>query len=143
MIVYQSDKQRFLDDVLSNTIEQKILADFQFKLNRTTTSSEITSWKNSMMYMQNVLLDPEIPANCGIAIEYKIPLTSKRIDFILSGMGKDKKGVAVSRSDERDEWMWHSRAPQGASSARTAMLEGLAASSAATRPRSMFSDIDD
>ena len=30
-------------------------------------------------------MDNDIPDNCGVAIEYNIPLTSKRIDYIISG----------------------------------------------------------
>jgi DUF2075 family protein len=95
MIVYQSEKRQFIEDVVSNSIEKKILSQFQLKLNRTTTAKEINSWKNSMMYMQNILMDTDIPETCGVAIEYKIPLTSKRVDFILSGTSEEKEGLAI------------------------------------------------
>lgn len=95
MIIYQNNKQGFLDDVASNEIELKILDVFRAKLNFTTSNSEIESWKNSMMYMHNVLVDNEIPADCGVAIEYKIPMTSKRVDFILSGKNALLKEAAV------------------------------------------------
>ena len=32
-----------------------------------------------------VLSDAQIPDNAGVAIEYNIPQTSKRVDFIISG----------------------------------------------------------
>lgn len=95
MIVYQSEKKQFIEDVVSNTIEQKILDQFRLRLNRTTSVNEINSWKNSMMYMQNILMDADIPETCGVAIEYKIPLTSKRVDFIISGIGEKKEGLAI------------------------------------------------
>lgn len=62
-LVYNETKKRFLDDVLSNNIEQIILDFFQKKLERTTSASEIDSWRNSMMYMKNILDDQEIPAD--------------------------------------------------------------------------------
>ncbi|MBU4078427.1 DUF2075 domain-containing protein [Patescibacteria group bacterium] len=37
----------------------------------------------------------EIPGDVGIAIEYKIPSTSKRIDFIITGKNEDNKPVLV------------------------------------------------
>jgi uncharacterized protein len=37
-----------------------------------------------------VLNDDGIPADCGVAIEYGIPQTSKRIDFILSGANTEQ-----------------------------------------------------
>ena len=50
--------------------------------------SQIRSWENSMEYMYKVLNDSEIPADCGVAIEFTIPTTSKRIDFILTGLNQ-------------------------------------------------------
>jgi len=95
MIVYQSTKQGFSDDVINNNIEIAIIDVFQKKLGKKTTISEINSWKNSMMYMQNILEDDEIPNDCGVMIEYQIPQTSKRIDFILTGQNQEKIDHAV------------------------------------------------
>ena len=61
MLVYNKQKKEFLEDVLSNNIEKIILDFFQKKLERTTQKTEIDSWKNSMMYMKNILEDIEIP----------------------------------------------------------------------------------
>lgn len=44
-----------------------------------------------MQHMYKVLIDPEIPENAGIAIEYNIPQTSKRVDFIISGYDSSKQ----------------------------------------------------
>ena len=59
MLVYNAKKETFLQDVLSNNIEKIILDFFRQKLERNTSQSEIDSWKNSMMYMKNILEDPE------------------------------------------------------------------------------------
>jgi len=40
--------------------------------------------------MAKVLNDDEIPADAGVAIEYNIPQTGKRVDFILTGRSEDK-----------------------------------------------------
>lgn len=42
-----------------------------------------------MNYMYKVLNDDEIPPDAGVAIEFNIPQTSKRVDFIISGYGAD------------------------------------------------------
>lgn len=47
--------------------------------------SEVRSWKESLVALAKVLNDDGIPGDCGVAIEYGIPQTAKRIDFILSG----------------------------------------------------------
>jgi len=95
MIVYQSTKSGFSKDVTTNQIETAILAVFQKRLGRKTTKREIDSWKNSMMYMENILQDNDIPNDCGVMIEYQIPQTSKRIDFILTGQDGAKIDHAV------------------------------------------------
>ena len=95
MIVYQSTKEKFSNDVVTNRIEVAILEIFKKKIGRSTTKSEINSWKNSMMYMENILQDKEIPGDCGVMIEYQIPQTSKRIDFILTGQDEKKIDHAV------------------------------------------------
>lgn len=95
MIVYSGSRADFTSDVLSNQIEKKILDAFALRLGRRTSGAEIESWKNSMQYMNNVLTSGDIPEDAGVAIEYQVPLTSKRVDFILSGADADRKDVAV------------------------------------------------
>lgn len=95
MIVYQATKASFSEDVLNDQIENKIHGFFKKNLNRSTGNREVLSWKNSMQYMDRVLNDPEIPDNCGISIEFQIPQTSNRIDFILTGKGENDKDYAV------------------------------------------------
>lgn len=84
MIVYSSTKSAFLDDVFSNDIENIVLSNVKSKLNKGVGIAEIRSWANSLQYMDRILRDDSIPADCGIAIEYQIPQTGKRIDFIIS-----------------------------------------------------------
>ena len=95
MIIYRASKEQFSDDVVSNEIEHIIHNFFIQKLGQRSSPNEINSWKNSMLYMNNVLLDRRIPDDCGVAIEYQIPLTSKRIDFILSGRDVNKVDYLV------------------------------------------------
>lgn len=95
MIVYQATKSDFTDDVFEDRIETKILNFFQKNLNRTTAANEISSWRDSMQYMERVLRDDAIPEDCGIAIEYQLPQTGKRIDFILTGVGENNTEYCV------------------------------------------------
>ena len=95
MIVYQATKEDFSNDVLTDQIEIKILDFFKRNLNHSTSKREVESWKNSMIYMDKVLNDPAIPDDCGVAIEYQIPQSSKRLDFILTGLGENNKEYAI------------------------------------------------
>ncbi len=89
MIVYNANKIQFLDDVFTNDIENIVLNNVKRKLNRSVGISEIKSWASSLVYMDRIMRDADIPDDCGIAIEYQIPQTGKRIDFIISGQDKN------------------------------------------------------
>ncbi|MGM9773717.1 MAG: DNA/RNA helicase domain-containing protein [Candidatus Egerieousia sp.] len=91
MIVYHASKKRFLEDVVNNTIADDIDNAFKAHLGRTTSPNEKLSWKNSMLPMYIVVNESQIPDDSTIAIEYQIPLTSKRIDFIISGLDDYKR----------------------------------------------------
>ncbi len=95
MIVYEATKELFVEDVIQDRIEDNIDEKFYNKLGYHTSQSERNSWKNSMEYMLKVLIDSNIPSNIGVAIEYKIPNTSKRVDFIITGLDDDRKNTAV------------------------------------------------
>ncbi len=95
MIVYSASKEQFQNDVMSNDIGNIILETYKSTTGHNTGQSEITSWTNSLQYMDRVLQDDEIPADAGVAIEYHIPQSSKRIDFILTGLDKDNKESAI------------------------------------------------
>jgi DUF2075 family protein len=95
LIIYQSTKATFLDDAFKRDIETVILSVYRNRTGRSVAPSEIRSWKESLLAMAKVLNDDEIPAECGVAIEFGIPQTSKRIDFILSGTDEVKREQAI------------------------------------------------
>jgi len=84
MLVYEGVKSSFIEDVDLNVITDKIYEKYRSYFGR-TSQNEINSWKNSMQHMRGVLSDRQIPDDAGVAVEFNIPLTSKRIDFIVSG----------------------------------------------------------
>ena len=87
MIVYEATKGEFIDSVFSGSITDEIYDIYQQKIGKSGIS-QIRSWENSMQYMYRILEDSEIPDDCGVAIEFTIPTTSKRIDFILTGLNQ-------------------------------------------------------
>ena len=95
MIVYSATRAEFSRDVSFNRIAEKILDAFESQLGRTTSPAEVASWENSMQYMNTALSLGDIPADAGVAIEYQIPLTSRRVDFILSGADGQQRDSAV------------------------------------------------
>ena len=88
MIVYSATKTDFIQHVQRNEIADRILDSMRSLGRGGVSPSEVRSWQNSLNFMRNVLDDPAIPADAGVAVEYSIPQSSKRIDFILTGQGR-------------------------------------------------------
>lgn len=85
MVLYQSSVSDFRSAVENNQIVDDIEIEFLRKLGHTVSHSEKQSWNHSLRFMETVLRKANIPDNCGVMIEYNIPATSKRIDFLLAG----------------------------------------------------------
>ena len=97
MIVYQSTKLGFLKDA-SNGIEDIVRAKVKDKLNIDIKigSSEYNSWKNSLgEAMYKVMQTDLIPDDSGVAIEYSIPRTKNRIDFVITGEDAERKEKVI------------------------------------------------
>jgi DUF2075 family protein len=95
VIVYSSTKAQFQEDVMTNDIGNIIYDRYRAATGRRTGKSEIDSWINSLQYMDRVLTDGDIPRDAGVAIEYHIPQSSKRIDFILTGTDEQYRESAI------------------------------------------------
>ncbi|MFP7170866.1 DNA/RNA helicase domain-containing protein [Terribacillus halophilus] len=84
MIIYEANKSEFIADVTNELLVERLYESYQKKIGR-TTKSEINSWENSLQRMSNVMLDEDIPDDTSVAIEFKIPNTSKRVDLLVAG----------------------------------------------------------
>ena len=94
MIVYNGDKRLFVQDVRNGIIADKILSLLRQKGLSGGQEREFESWHNSMQFMRNIIDD--LDDDVQIAIEYNIPLTSKRVDFIIIGADeKDKDNIVI------------------------------------------------
>lgn len=85
MIVYSANKGQFVEDVKANIIATKILDLIRQRGLNAGQEREFASWHNSMKFMRDIVDDSEIDDDVEIAIEYNIPQTSKRVDFIMIG----------------------------------------------------------
>ena len=103
MLVYEGIKSSFINDVDLGIIADKIREKYIEVIKKRPGAPEFNSWKNSMQYMRGVLNDNEIPNNTGIAIEYNIPPTGCRIDFMMSGFNKDKSNVVIVELKQWDQ----------------------------------------
>ena len=115
MIVYQATKAQFNDDVNLNRISDIIMDNLREKHLSGGQLAEYNSWQNSLHFMRSAIDDPEIPNDVEVAIEYQIPRTSKRVDFMMAGADRsDKNNVVVvelkqwSKAEKVDDIMQHS-----------------------------------
>lgn len=92
VLIYKATKSEFMHDVDTDTIVARITEAFEARLHRANVA-EVRSWNNSMQYMYKVLNTPEIPDRCGVAIEFGVPYTNSRVDFLLTGRGNAADGA--------------------------------------------------
>ena len=95
MIIYNGSKVDFMNEVENDSIAYTIRDSILKKMHRTTGDAEFRSWVNSLKQMYMILNDREIPDDSGVAIEYNLPNTAKRVDFLISGYGEDSKANVV------------------------------------------------
>ncbi len=115
MIVYNATKEQFNYDVINNLISDKILNKMHEAGINGGQDREYMSWQNSLNFMRNALDDNEIPNEIEVAIEYQIPRTSKRVDFIICGADKDNHNNVIvvelkqwEKVEKVDDIMLHS-----------------------------------
>lgn len=102
MIIYESTKEQFVGDVVNELLVDRLYNSYQQKIGR-TSKAEIRSWENSLQKMSNVMQDDEIPKDAAVAIEFNIPNTSKRVDFLIAGNDGAQDHVVIVELKQWDE----------------------------------------
>jgi uncharacterized protein len=121
MIVYEATKKEFVNQVFSDELVDRIEESFSEKIGR-VNKNELRSWENSLQYMSRVLNDKQIPENVGVAIEFKIPYTAKRVDFLISGRGEKTNNVVIV---ELKQWDFVEKVEGKEAIVKTAINRGL------------------
>jgi DUF2075 family protein len=118
VIIYQAPKAEFLHHALRDDIEDVVSRHFRSATGHGVGASEFQAWRHSLLEMAKVLGDEEIPADAGVAIEYQLPQSSKRIDFIITGQDEKARSKVVivelkqwssSRRSDKDAVIWARR----------------------------------
>lgn len=112
MIIYSSNALQFRKSVDRNQITVEIEQAFINRMGMKPSPGEKRAWNNSMRFMESIIRNANIADDCGVMIEYNIPATSKRIDFIVAGQdteGRDnfvivelKQWDAAQATDRED-----------------------------------------
>jgi DUF2075 family protein len=95
MIVYQSTAAGFRDDCFRRSIRDVVTDAFSKATRRQVGEAEANAWANSLQQVAVALNDEAIPGDAGIAIEYTLPQSSKRVDLIVSGYGDDQRPALI------------------------------------------------
>lgn len=104
MLIYNGSKKKFDADVRSGSIAQIIEQQFWNHGLAHNNISEFESWENSLLHMKRVLEYPSFQDDIQIAIEYQIPQTSKRVDFLIAGVNNQgQENVVVIELKQWEE----------------------------------------
>ena len=95
MIVYSSTKNCFEKDIVNGVISNRLDELFKELNIRKESYAEYRSWENSLPRIAMILSDSRIPDESQVAIEYQIPLTAKRVDFMVGGNDGTNDNVVV------------------------------------------------
>jgi hypothetical protein len=82
--LYQGTTEQFIADAvqarLANQLADRFFIEFRYR----PAPSEVTSWRNSLSAMATVLQRADL-LDQGVLVELKLPLSSKRLDVLLTG----------------------------------------------------------
>lgn len=104
MLIYTGTKKQFNADIISGNIAKKIEHQFFIRGLNHNNDREDVAWQNSLPEMQKILAFPCFDDNIQVAIEYQIPQTAKRVDFIIAGEnGNNEENVVVVELKQWEE----------------------------------------
>ena len=95
MIIYNDTLGKFRENVRLNMMPRILLSNLREKGLAGGSPSEVNSWNNSLQFMKNALEDNYFSPDCQVAIEYNIPQTSKRVDFMIMGNNGVRDNVVI------------------------------------------------
>ena len=101
MVIYRNSSAEFLRDVDNNTIVEAIQQAFIRQLGYFPVQ-EVGPWNSSIRFMESIIRKSGVQNDCGVLIEYRIPLTAKRIDFLIAG--RDEQGEKNLVIVELKQW---------------------------------------
>ena len=92
MLAYSKTYDDFCRDINGGIIVSQI----QSALNRSFSESEKKAFRVSLSSVKNALSNVSIPSRAQVGLELTVPLTSKRIDFIIAGEDEnEQKNVVI------------------------------------------------
>ncbi len=94
MRLYSGVTKDLIDDATHNRVAAKLSDAFFKEFRYPPPPSEINSWRNSIRAITQVFEKGRLLEN-GVILELQLPLTSKRLDCLLTGRNEDSQPNAV------------------------------------------------
>lgn len=92
MFTYIKTYEEFCNDIRRDVIVPEIIN----RLRRQFSESEKKAFRNSLGDVKTALENTNIPNDAQVGIEFRVPLTNKRIDFVIAGEDEeDNKNVII------------------------------------------------
>jgi len=92
--LYSGSSEQFIEDTTQNQIADKLSLSFFDHFRYRPSDSEVRSWQNSLKDMA-LLLGTSGLTDHGVILEYQLPQTSKRLDFLVCGKDDVNRDNAV------------------------------------------------
>jgi len=94
MRLYSGLSTDFIQDNVHNRIADKLEDAFGRQYRHRPSRSEVNSWRNSLRAVSQVINDAKLHDH-GILLEYQLPMSSKRLDCMITGQDADQRDNAV------------------------------------------------
>ena len=94
MRLYAGTSRQFITDSIQNQIADKLKSVFFETFRFNPSPGEVNSWRNSLRAISQVFQYSNLMDH-GIILEYQLPLTSRRLDCLITGRDTNNKDNAV------------------------------------------------
>jgi DUF2075 family protein len=94
MRLYAGSSQQFITDTIQNQIAGKLKNSFFEYYRFSPSPGEVSSWRDSLRAMSQAIQYAGLTDH-GILLEYQLPLTSRRLDCMITGRDQSKQDRAI------------------------------------------------
>lgn len=101
MRLYSGTSAQFIQDSTRNQIADKLKDAFFEYFRYNPSLNEVNSWRHSLLAVSSVFSEAKL-LDHGVLLEYQLPLSSKRLDCMITG--KDKTGSDNAVIIELKQW---------------------------------------
>jgi len=94
MRLYAGSSVHFIQDTILNQIAEKLRLVFFDHFRYYPSPAEVSSWRNSLRAISQIFQYANL-VDHGVMLEYQLPLSSKRLDCLISGKDRTRNDRAV------------------------------------------------